>query len=350
MIKTSYTKILRKKIRNASSRSLRSVWVTLCTWAHHFTNARVKAHNVRKDKERSMKKVNFKWRLTGVLATFAIAAALAACGGGGGTSVGDKPFTGPDVVEVRGTLTTTTPTPVVAGASTTAITLTWGTTQGTPTLPTVVSTMSATALATTPNGNLTVQVPVGTSTFSFLNGPTTLATVSVTVSCATGTTLVGTTCTVPVLKYTDKVFAVWTGGYLYSVIKTGVEVVKNSTRYQSGALPLNNCGLKPKAETSGLIGVACKDSTGVYRKLLLDPIANEVRDDGDATPVDSEYVFLQAGSTIASARVTDGLFYADDAARWNLLFRSDATGAVTTIKAGTFEKDGDIKLILSYSN
>lgn len=193
MTRTPHTRTLRKKVQSTFRGSLRRVWVTICTWAHDLYNARVKTHNVRKDKEISMK--TFKWRLTGVLATFVVAATLAACGGGGGTSVGDKPFTDP--VEVKGTLNSTSPAPVSAGASTSMITLTWATTQGTPTLPTVVSTMSTTAIGTSANGNASVQVPLGTSTFSFLNSGTTLATVSVTASCATGTTQVGTVCTAP---------------------------------------------------------------------------------------------------------------------------------------------------------
>lgn len=153
------------------------------------------------------------------------------------------------------------------------------------------------------------------------------------------------------LHYTDKVFAVWTGGYLYSVTKTGVTKVTNLTKYTSGAIPLGDCGLKPKTEADGTIGAACKDSTGIYRKLLLDPVASTLSNGGDEMPIDSEYVFLEVDPANGgdTAKVSDGTYFITGGARWEIYFQSNS-GTITPVKVGSFADDGSIKAMLSYSN
>lgn len=188
-------------VRNAL-RLVKRVLVLKNMQAHHlFTRATQKAHIAHKGKEIVMmvKKMKFRFASLAMSAVaVAIATLLAACGGGGGeTSPSPVVVTPPVAVEVKMTLNSSTPSAVAAGATTTPATLTWATTQGTPVNAKVVSSTGAT-VGTGASGSTVVQVPVGTSTFSVMDDSGTKATVSVTVSCATGTTLVAGVCTLPV--------------------------------------------------------------------------------------------------------------------------------------------------------
>lgn len=181
----------------------------------------------------------------------------------------------------------------------------------------------------------------------------------------------------PILHYTDKVYALWTGGYPYAVTKTGVAKVVNTTPYTQGFYPLANCWLAEKPLADGKVLVDCQDAMTLNRHLLyIDPTTDELHEYEtapqvwDTTPTTPGRVcgwcniYSYPAGTVwhdvdpynpayptwsTQAKVSDGWYFTTDT-DWVLNFQADATGLVTTVKAGTFSVDGNIKLLMSYSN
>ncbi|MBZ0092147.1 MAG: hypothetical protein K8F27_08000 [Sulfuricellaceae bacterium] len=180
----------------------------------------------------------------------------------------------------------------------------------------------------------------------------------------------------PVLHYTDKVYALWTGAYPFAVTKTSVTMVVNKTSI-AGIAPYINCWMAEKPLPDGKVLADCQDVVTYNRHLLyIDPTTDELHEYEtapqvwDTTPTTPGRVCgwcniysYPAGTTWlevqdydpvhqwdAYAKVADGWFFATDANNTVLNFQSDATGAVTVVKAGTFSVDGTIMLLVSYSN
>ena len=179
-----------------------------------------------------------------------------------------------------------------------------------------------------------------------------------------------------VLHYTEKVYALWTAGYPFAVTKTSAVRVTNKTSI-AGIAPYMNCWLAEKPLADGKVLTDCQDVVSYNRHLLyIDPTTDELHEYEttpqvwDTTPTTPGRVCgwcniysYPAGTTWidvqvydpayptwgAKAKVSDGWFFTTDTA-WVLNFQADATGLVTTVKAGTFSVDGTIKLLISYSN
>ena len=195
------------------------------------------------------------------------------------------------------------------------------------------------------------------------------------------TSQVGITCTYPapvaqVLHYTDKVYALWTGHYPYTVTKTGVTRVANKTSL-AGAWMYFNCWMAETPLANGKVLVDCQDGVSYNRHLLyIDPTTDELHEYEtavqvwDTTPASNggvcgwcKILDYPAGTTWqdvqvydpaypswdAKVKVPDGWYFTTDAS-WVLNFKSDTTGAITVVKAGTFADEGNIFLLMSYSN
>jgi len=180
----------------------------------------------------------------------------------------------------------------------------------------------------------------------------------------------GTSCVTPVLHYTDKVYALHTGNYVYVVNKTGVAKVKNMTKYVDGFYPLANCWLSPTPQDDGKILVACQDAMSLHCHMLyINPVTDEIYEYAGAVPTNMAYVenadftwTIPANSvwtwyaTIdpatptwgAKAHVTDGWYYTSNNNAATLLFVNNQ-GVVTTVNAGNFATDGSYPLLISYS-
>lgn len=195
------------------------------------------------------------------------------------------------------------------------------------------------------------------------------------------TSQVGITCTYPapvaqVLHYTDKVYALWTGAYPYAVTKTGVTMVINKTSI-AGLGPYMNCWIAERPLVDGKVLTDCQDVISYNRHLLyIDPTTNELHDYETAVqvwdttpttpgricgwckiysyPAGTTWIDVQAYDPAyptwsTKAHVSDG-WYFTTGTDWVLNFKSDATGAVTVVKAGTFEVDGNLQLLILYTN
>ena len=172
----------------------------------------------------------------------------------------------------------------------------------------------------------------------------------------------GTACVDAVLHYTEKVYAIWTMGYPYAVTKTGVTKVPNHTSWNSSSYyaPLANCGMALDtaylSQTGGKILVSCQAApTGDRHIFYIDPSRNDGLYDYTGpvpagivwtyvTPIHTDH--LGWGSYV---KVSNGYFFVYDYESWVLNFQDNA-GIVSTIKAGTFDADGNIDLLAVYSN
>ena len=303
-----------------------------------------------------------------LLVTLALSASiLTACGGGGGGG---------------STSTTTTPPPIVGNLAIT---------------PSTLSPAEGGSVAT--NAELTVGFVLTNSTFqsagrstlscgatgqpkqaiAYTLKPVVAPVTSVTVVPAGGVPF-GTDCThawvidgtggatdsktvnfkVATLKYTDKVIAIWNGGYPYLVNKTGMVKVINKTQYQAGFIPLGICDLGYPQLTDGKVLSRCTNavatpSTPALTRVIsyIDPIKGEMYDFTGTVPTNVVWRSFENNADKpewgAKARVSDGWYYVLFNSDWILNFQPDS-GAVTTVKAGTFLGDGNINILIAYSN
>ncbi|MHB1591989.1 MAG: hypothetical protein ACYCTW_10720 [Sulfuricella sp.] len=150
-------------------------------------------------------------------------------------------------------------------------------------------------------------------------------------------------------------------GYPYAVTKTGVTKVVNKTQYTTGYAPLSNCWLMDPSflsQTNGKVLTDCQDAVGGGRHVLyIDPTKDELYEYPgtvptgiiwhDVTPYD--LVRHQSGWD-SQAQVTDGWYYTPMTGNWVLYFLDNNTGASTTVKAGTFQVDGNIDYLVTYTN
>jgi hypothetical protein len=167
------------------------------------------------------------------------------------------------------------------------------------------------------------------------------------------------------LRYTEKVYVIWTGAYPFYVEKKAdgtytVEKVKNMTQYQ-GTFPLLNCWMYVRAMVDGKVLVSCiAAADNIRHALYVDPNTQELREYSGKVPamvagaLDPGWIDVQAFDPTTpawgrKARVADGWYYAPSGATWTLMFQKDS-GQTITVKSGTFSGDGGINAILSYSN
>lgn len=312
----------------------------------------------------------FMSRAFGALATLAVALTLAACGGGGGGGNTPPPVTctAPQV-NVNGVCTTpptdtTKPVLTLATASpaslTTTVTVTSNEDLGGNVAIIVKNGAATVAGATTLNqGNLgmtwTPSAALACNTAYTVNASA--SDVAGNVGTATFTvTTVG--CPDTALHYTDKVVVVWgIDNYPHVVGLSGSSYTLTRLTNTTGKT-LGSCGVANKPLTDGRVLVQCTTSGATpferltysvnLNTVTLSSFTGTVPSDITFTVVDVSSAQPVVGTT--SAHVIGGWYYADPSVRWHLLFQNDSGGTPLIVKNGTFDADGDIKVIHAYSN
>lgn len=306
------------------------------------------------------------------LFAIALAVAISACGSGGGGGT-----TTPPAAPVTGSVTKATTCVIPADGTSCSAQLSFATSVNpAPTAPKLVvgtTTVSTAAAATD------LPVTVGNTTLAVVlsDGATVLDnTKSISGACTSGTTWDGNACKAPaVLRYTDKVYAIWTGGQLFSVTKTAVTLLVNRTQYTNGGFPLGNCWL-PNSNVGiladGSVLAACQDAITLRRHYLkVNPIEQAVYEYGGAIPATLQctenpdkswtcpsttaWVDVQrqvpvgapAGS-VAATQISDGWFHNLAADPRSTYFTSLSGGTQVKVRDGA---NADVvKALFSYSN
>jgi hypothetical protein len=224
------------------------------------------------------------------------------------------------------------------------------------------------------SGSVVVNIPVGTATYSLWDGSTQLGSVTITGACADGTTAdtTGVCRNTQALRYTGKVYALWTDKYPFVITRTDAARVKNVTRWNGLGNDLFNCLIANYALSDGKILALCKDLAELkYRVLYINPLKNEFYEYVGELPANLHYTIRADGFISADdlgngwgdvqkfdpttptwgarAQVADGWYFTPNDQAWVLKFQDNA-GAVSTLKAGTFEKEGNLFLMISYNN
>lgn len=155
-----------------------------------------------------------------------------------------------------------------------------------------------------------------------------------------------------VLKYTDKVYALWTGAYPYTVTKSGVTRVTNATSVP-GTAPFFNCWLLEQPLEDGRVLTSCQRVDTLARVVYyINPVEEKLYDYVGEVSTNAVwhavgYKFDKPG-WYTYAHVTDGQYFVPDNAGWVLKFKPN-NGDEVTVKAGTFAQDETIRLIMHYS-
>ena len=297
--------------------------------------------------------------------------AISACGGGGGGT------TNPPVVPVTGSVTKATTCVIPAEGTSCSVQLSFTTSVNPgPTAPKLIvgtTTVSTAAAATDlpfTVGNTTLTVVLSDGTIVLDN------TKSISGACASGTTWDGNACKAPAaLRYSDKVYAIWTGGQLFSVTKTAVTLLTNRTQYTSGGFPLWNCWLpKPTVGilADGTVRAACQDAITLRRHYLkVNPIEQAVYeyagpipaslqctenpDKSWTCPSNTAWVDVQrqvpVGAPVGSAlgtAISDGWFHNLVSDSRSTFFTSTSNNSTVKVKDGSGEDV--IKAYFTYSN
>jgi hypothetical protein len=275
------------------------------------------------------------------------------------------------VSPVTATLSVTSP--VMNGAKST---LTWGYTGDAPTgCTTSVNWSNGGILSGSGLSNALTTNTTFTYSCTNANGTTT-ANANVTV-CAVGDTVVGGVCTAPaVFHYTDKVYAIWTGGQVFSVTKTSATRLTNITSYTAGFFPLANCWLP-----SGNVGIladgkilsSCQDAMTLHRHYLyIDPSNESIHEYAGAVPatlqctenanltwtcpVNTDWISVQtslpigapANASIAVHTNSDGWYFSSQS-DGRSIFLLNTSGITSIVRQGVSGIDDVVKLLMTYS-
>lgn len=169
----------------------------------------------------------------------------------------------------------------------------------------------------------------------------------------------------PKLVYTDKVYATWgLGAQPYSVTRNAdgsftVAKVENVSKWQTGAYPVSACAMYRFPLPSGHVLTECKvvgDGSKVH-VFAINPVTQTLDEYTGTLPEPTtgpNWIYTQpldpSDPTSGARAVTaEGLYYTTAYNTWTLLFKSNA-GAESTVKAGVFAIDSDIKNIMAYTN
>ena len=199
------------------------------------------------------------------------------------------------------------------GASHCRIGLTWSTTNATG----PVLAANGRVIFAGPDGNTDVPIDLGTTTLTLEDQGIVLARADVRAECAVDTE--GDpqgVCRPTVLRYTEKVYALFEDGYPRSLTRTTASRLVNATPYPR----LGNCRFKPRAEANGRIEIYCNEPDGsgfppVF-KAYINPLTETIHAGDGLAPVEADYGLDDPwenipGSDIAKVveRVSDGVFY-----------------------------------------
>ncbi len=184
---------------------------------------------------------------------------------------------------------------------------------------------------------------------------------------ATTDTTSNSTAQVPVAKYKEVVYGIWTGGYLYRLGKTPGDYtpVVNGTSF-AGTRPFINCGtLKDNTVLDdGTRQIKCTSiTTNQMVDVRLDPSTNKFLDFKGTTRPETDFNFGESvtitvnGVVIAGTtgvQLSDGSWvYAglgsSNETRTAAIYQP-TTGNAITVRAGTRAADEDIRLIRAFSN
>jgi hypothetical protein len=194
--------------------------------------------------------------------------------------------------------------------------------------------------------------------------------------CPIGDTVVGGVCTAPaVFHYTDKVYAIWTGGQVFSVTKTSVTRLTNSTSFTTGFFPLANCWLPAGSVgvlADGKILSSCQDAMTLHRHYLyIDPSNESIHEYAGVVPatlqctenanltwtcpVNTDWISVQSNppagapvTAVTAVHTFDGWFF-NSTNDYSSIFLLDSTGITSTVRQGVSGVDGVVKLLKSYS-
>jgi hypothetical protein len=350
-----------KEKKYSTKWSPRSLTALTAKWLRKKSGAFLKSkhtpkHNVPSGTRRMVMTISkklFHGRSLAVIAIFCTSVLIAACGGGGGST--DAPIGAAQVV--AGAIKKADGCTIPQDGTTCSGTVTFSIT-GNPTAPKLVvgnTTMNTTTGATIAVP-LTGTAPVALTVY---DGNTVLDSKSVAAVCAVGSAWDGNTCKATassVLHYTDKVYAIWTANWPFTVTKTGVTRVVNKTSLP-GVLPYVNCWLASKPLPDGKVLTNCVDNTSSAsgrHVLYIDPTKDELHDYGGTVPSDVIWLDVARFDQLkpewgAKAQVSDGWYFNLSTDGRTIKFQQNGTGTISVIKVGTLDDD-TIKILVSYSN
>ncbi len=137
--------------------------------------------------------------------------------------------------------------------------------------------MGTTTLSTSASGNQTVTLGQGSTAVALSDGALSLATVSVSMNCVTGTNWDGNACTRTVAHYTELKLVVFAdqGAYIGVVSASGATPLVNNTGYTANAaFPVALCGIWDKLLPDGRPLASCQTiaAGNLRRNFPIDPV------------------------------------------------------------------------------
>lgn len=193
--------------------------------------------------------------------------------------------------------------------------------------------------------------------------------------CKTGEEVKDGVCVATILRYTDKVYALWTDKYPHAVTRTGVTRVKNMTQWSGLGKELFLCFIANRPLADGKILTLCKDLAQLkWHTLYIDPTKEEMYEYTDAVPSDLVYTVDPDGGipetslgaswldvdkpTTAHpqwnsfAKVADGYFFVEAFSSGGLLkfIGNDDVVSIVADKNPLVNGNGTIRVMWSYSN
>ncbi len=183
----------------------------------------------------------------------------------------------------------------------------------------------------------------------------------------------GQTCVAQVLRYTDKVYALWTDKYPYAVTRTGVTKVKNMTQWNGLGKDLFLCFIANHPLADGKILTLCKDLAELkWHLLYINPEKEEMYEYTSAPPADLAYTVTPQGGIDAAtfglnwldvdlpdpahptwynfAQVAEGYYFTDIQTIGKTLRFIDNTGATTFVAEDPSGRGVTIRVLKAYSN
>lgn len=238
-------------------------------------------------------------KLRTVLSGVLLAAALGACGGGG-------PPEGRLLASAQGCQ-------ISEGAGTCSLGLDWSSVDA----ANPVVTANGRVLAEGGEGHIEVALQLGTTVLNLEDQGEVLASSIVRAACVIDTDADDRgICRPTVLRYTEKLYALFEDGYPRALTRSAATRLTNLTPYPR----LGNCRFKPRAEANGRIEILCNELDGsgfppVF-KAYINPVTEAIHPGDGATPNEADYGLDDPWETIAESalvrvveRVSDGFFY-----------------------------------------
>ena len=281
---------------------------------------------------KTFQNLDYRGRTFATLATLLLAAALAACGGGGSGGTTVPPPVTPTPVDAKMTASVTPADGATSVARDTKLVATFSVTSGTYASSTATLSCNGTSSVLAQTTDTAKGLVTFTPATVLPYGSTCIGTVFLTAHGVDGGAQVnvnktvtfsteqlvcpageepavnGQSCVAQVLRYTDKVYALWTDKYPYAVTRTGVTKVKNMTQWNGLGKDLFLCFIANHPLADGKILTLCKDLAGLkWHLLYIDPTKDELREYSATPPADLVYVVSPEGGILAAGLGTSWL-------------------------------------------